>query len=134
MPTSVVWGVGVGLVIAAIDTASLVLMGMTGASQYPISDADFMANVVLYSLIGFRVGKATGVVRDAAESGVLAGVVVATVGIAATYVIRPATGGLESTGDVVSIVAQNVAIGGVLAIVAGWIGARANQDRTASRR
>ena len=134
MPPSVVWGIGVGLAIAAIDTASLVLVGMSSTSQWPISDIDFLANIVLYTLIGFRVGKSTGVVRDAAESGVLAGVLVAAIGITATYALRPATGTIDTPNDVIAIVAQNVAIGGVLGILAGWLGSRVVQDRPASRR
>ena len=134
MPPSVSWGVGVGLVIAAIHTLSLVLMGMDGTSQWPIPDADFLADVVLYSLIGFRVGKVTGVVRDAAEAGVIAGVLVASVAIAATFVLRPTAGSIDSANELIGIVAQNVAIGGVLAILAGWIGTRAQPDRPASRR
>ena len=89
MPPSVAWGIGVGLIIAAIDTVSLVLMGATGTSEWPIADADFMANVVLYSLIGFRVGQATGVIRQAAEAGVLAGVLVGVIGVAVVLVLRP---------------------------------------------
>jgi hypothetical protein len=134
VPPSVVWGVGVGLVIAAIDTLSLVLMGMDGTSEWPIPDAVFLANVILYSLVGFRVGKVTGVVREAAEAGEIAGVLVAAVAIAVTYVLRPAVGGLDSTNELIGVAAQNVAIGGVLAILAGWIGTRAQPDRPASRR
>jgi hypothetical protein len=136
VPPSIVWGIGVGLAIAAIDTASLVLAGMSSTSQWPISvsDIDFLANVVLYTLVGFWVGKSTGIVRDAAEAGVLAGVLVAGIGIAATYVLRPATGTIDTPNDVIAIVAQNVAIGGVLGILGGWLGSRAAQDRPASRR
>jgi hypothetical protein len=134
VPPSVVWGVGVGLVIAAIDTLSLVLMGMNGTDGWPIADVDFLANVVLYSLIGFRVGRVTGVVREAAEAGVIAGVLVAAVGIAVTYVLRLPAGSVDSTNEMVGIVAQNVAIGGVLAILTGWLGTRAQQDRPPSRR
>ena len=134
MPPSVVWGVGVGLVIAAIDTLTLVLMGMDGTSGWPIADADFLANVMLYSLNGFRVGKVTGVVREAAEAGVIAALLVAAIGIAATFVIRPPGGGIDSTNEVVGIVAQNIAIGGVLAILTGWLGARAQRERPPSRR
>jgi hypothetical protein len=134
VPPSVVWGVGVGLVIAAIDTLSLVLMGMNGTDGWPIADVDFLANVVLYSLIGFRVGRVTGVVREAAEAGVIAGVLVAAVGIAVTYVLRLPAGSVDSTNEMVGIIAQNVAIGGVLAILTGWLGTRAQQDRPPSRR
>lgn len=134
MPPSVVWGVGVGLVIAAIDTLSLVLMGMDGPNQWPIADVNILANVMLYSLIGFRVGRATGVVRDAAESGVIAGVLVAAVAIAVTFALKPAGSSIGSINDIIGIVAQNVAIGGVLAILTGWLGSRAQVDRPTSRR
>ena len=134
MPPSVVWGVGVGLVIAAIDTLALVLMNTDATSQWPIGDVDFLANVVLYSLIGFRVGKATGVVREAAEAGVIAAVLVSAVAIAASFLIRPPTGGGDSANTVIALLAQNIAIGGVLAILAGWLGSRSQQDRPPSRR
>lgn len=134
MPPSVVWGVGVGLVIAAIDTLSLVLMGAEGPNQWPIADIDFLANVMLYSLIGFRVGRATGVVREAAESGVIAGALVAAVAIGVTLALKPAGAIIDSANEVVGIFAQNVAIGGVLAILTGWLGSRAHSDRPASRR
>ena len=134
MPPSVVWGVGVGLVIAAIDTLTLVLKGMNGTSGWPIDDVDFLANVMLYSLIGFRVGKVTGVVREAAEAGVIAGVLVAAIGIAVSFVIKTPEGGIMSANDIVGIVAQNIAIGGVLATLTGWLGSRSQQDRPPSRR
>jgi hypothetical protein len=134
VPPSVVWGVGVGLVIAAIDTLTLVLIGMNGTSQWPIADANFLANVMLYSLIGFRVGKITGVVREAAEAGVIAAVIVAAIGIAVSFVIRTPEGGISASNDIVGIIAQNIAIGGVLAILTGWLGSRAQSDRPASRR
>ena len=134
MPPSVVWGVGVGLVIAAIDTLSLVLMGLSTTAQWPISDIDFLANIMLYSLIGFRVGRVTGVVREAAEAGVVAGVLVAAIGIAVTFVLRPPAGTIDSANEVVGIIAQNIALGGVLAILTGWLGTRAQQDRPPSRR
>jgi hypothetical protein len=35
---------------------------------------------------------------------------------------------------VVAVVAMNVAIGGVLAIVTGWVGARSQQDTSTTRR
>jgi len=134
VPPSVFWGLGVGLVIAAIDTVSLVLMSSAWASQWPIDDIDTLANVVLYSLIGFRVGKVTGVIRDAAEAGVMAGVLVAAIGIAAAAMLRPPTETLDSTMVIVGVVAQNIAMGGVLAILAGWLGTRASDDRPSLRR
>jgi hypothetical protein len=138
VPPSVAWGIGIGLIIAAIDTLSLVVVsppgvGPTAFAEWPIADLDFMANILLYSLIGFRVGRSTAAVRDAAEAGVLAGVLVGVVGIAATMLLRPAGASLDSTTDVISVLAQNVALGGVLAIISGWLGARAAQGGPAAR-
>jgi hypothetical protein len=130
---SIVWGIGIGLVIAAIDTVSLVLSGSPGMTQWPIADIDFVANVVLYSLIGYRVGRATGVLRDAAEAGVMAGVLVGLIGIAATAVLRPQGQSVDSVTNIVGVMAQNVAIGGVLAILSGWLGTRSRQDRPTAR-
>lgn len=134
MAPSVAWGIGVGSIIAVIDTVALVLTSTDGSRQGLISDVDFLANVMLYSLIGFRVGRITGVVREAAEAGVIAAVLVAAIALAANLVLRPATGTIDSTQEVIAIVAQNIAIGGVLAILAGWIGSRARSDRPTSHR
>lgn len=138
MPPSVVWGIGVGLVIAAIDALTLVLLSSANATQWPVADLNLLANVALYSLIGFRVGRITGVVRDAAESGVLAGTLVALIGITLSYVLRPqlgaGEGSVDSSLDAIGILAQNIAIGGVLAIVTGWLGSRARTDEPPARR
>ena len=134
MPPSVAWGVGVGLIIAVIDTVAIVLMSTSGTSQGLISDVDFMANVMLYSLVGFRVGRITGVVREAAEAGVIAAVIVAAIALVTNFAFRPAAGTVDSMPEAIGILAQNIAIGGVLAILAGWIGSRAQPDRPISRR
>jgi hypothetical protein len=140
VPPSIAWGLGVGLAIAAIDALALVLTSTAWAGQWLIANGDvvanvdFVANIVLYSLIGYSVGRATGAVREAAEAGVIAAIVVGIIGIGVALVLRPATGGIATTTDVIAVMAQNIAIGGVLAIVAGWIGSRAHQDRPAPRR
>jgi len=125
---SIVWGIGVGLVIALADAVTIFLTARESPPTLPISEIDLMLNVALYTLIGFRVGRATGLVRDAAEGGVLAGFVVSAVGIGFLLLLKPAVGGINSTLDVVAIVAQNVAMGGLIGIVSGWIGSRAGQD------
>jgi hypothetical protein len=134
VPPSIVWGIGVGLAIAAIDTLRLVLKDMPSTSQWPIDDVNLMANVVLYSLIGFRVGRLTGIVRDAAESGVIAGVVVGLLGIAVSLVVHPQAEAITSVNTMIGMMAINVAMGGVLSIVTGWLGKRAGQDQSMSRR
>jgi hypothetical protein len=130
---SVVWGIGVGLIIGLADALAVFLTARGSPPEWPIDEIDMMINVVLYTLIGFRVGKATGLIRDAAEGCVLAGFVVSAVGLAFLLFLKPAVGGIESTYTVVQLVAQNVALGGLIGIVSGWIGSRTGQDGVGSR-
>jgi hypothetical protein len=130
---SVVWGIGIGLVIALVDAVTTFLIARPAPSEWPITEVNIMLNVMLYTIIGFRVGKATGLVRDAAEGCVLAGFLVSAVGIAFLWVLRPAVGGIDSSLDVVGLMAQNVALGGLIGIVAGWLGSRTRQDSASSR-
>jgi hypothetical protein len=132
---SVVWGVAIGLVIAVVDAVAVYLTGALNLpSEWPIDDIDLLLNVMLYTLVGFRVGRASGLVRDAAEGGVIAGVVVTIVIIGFLLVLKPPVGSIESVRDGVAVAAQNVALGGILAIISGWFGARAGQNSQAPRR
>lgn len=133
MTPSIIWGIGVGLVIALADAVTIFLTARESPPALPISEIDIMINVALYTLIGFRVGKETGLVRDAAEGAVLAGFVVSVVGIGFLGLLKPAVGGIDSSMDIVAIVAQNVALGGLIGIVSGWIGSRTGQDGANSR-
>jgi hypothetical protein len=130
---SIVWGLGVGLVIALADAVTVFLTARASTPEWPIAEIDIMVNVVLYTLIGFRVGKATGLVRDAAEGGVLAGILVSAIGVGFLLLLKPPVDGVESALDVVRLVAQNVALGGLIASVSGWLGSRAGQDGAGSR-
>jgi hypothetical protein len=131
---SVVWGVAIGLVIAVVDAVAVYLTGTMNPSEWPIDDVDLLLNVMLYSLVGFRVGRASGLVREAAEGGVIAGVVVSVVIIGFLLLLKPPVGSIESVRDGVAVAAQNVALGGILAIVSGWFGVRAGQNSQTSRR
>ena len=135
MPPSVAWGLGLGLLIAIFDTVAVVWIGSSATpTSFPIADLDQIANVVLYSLIGYQVGKRTGIVRDAAEGGVLAGVLVATIGVLVPLAVPTLNGGVTSAAQVVGVFATNIAIGGVLAIITGWVGSHAREDVTTTRR
>jgi len=131
--TSIVWGIGIGLIIAAADAATIVLAGRFDPTQVPIDDIDTLINVALYSLIGFKVGRATGIVRDAAEAGVIAGVLVGLVGLAVARVFPPPVGGIETVNQMIAQVAWNIVFGGCLAIVAGWFGSRSSKGGPATR-
>lgn len=133
MPPSVRWGIGIGLVIALVDAVTTFLIARPSPPEWPITEINIMLNVMLYTMIGFRIGKATGLVRDAAEGCVLAGFVVSAIGIGFLLLIRPAVGGIDSMLDIVGLIAQNVALGGLIGIVSGWLGSRAGQDSASSR-
>lgn len=134
MAPTIIWGIGVGLIIAAADAVTILLAGTVDPNQWPIDDLDMLLNIALYSLIGFRVGRATGIVRDAAEAGVLGGVVVGLIGLGVTRAFPPPGGAIDTPIQIVQLIAQNIVYGGVLAIVAGWFGSRARTGGTASRR
>ena len=134
MAPSVVWGFGVGLIIALVDAVAIFLTARSNPTEWPIGDVDMLLNVVLYALIGFRVGKATGLIRDAAEGAVLAGFVVSAIGVLFLWLLKPAVGGIETPWDVIGIVSQNIAIGGVLGTIMGWLGVRSGQDSASARR
>ena len=121
------WGVGVGLLVAAFDTLAFVLSrGFTpdsDASAY-IALADQFVNVVLFSLAGLRVGRQTRVVRAAAEAGVLAGIVAGLVATGVGVFMPSAEQPMNTPQDVIATLALNVAMGGVLALLNGWIATR----------
>jgi hypothetical protein len=129
---SIIWGIGVGLIIAAVDAVAILLAGRLDPNQWPIDDIDMLVNIALYSLIGFRVGRATGIVRDAAEAGVMAGVLVGIVGLAVTRAFPPSTAPIEMP-QMVAQIAWNIVLGGCLSIVSGWFGSRAGKTGTAGR-
>lgn len=133
MPPSIAWGVGAGLFIALADAVTHFLAARSLLTTWPVSEIDLAINVVLYTLIGFRVGKATGLVRDAAEGGVLAGFLVSFILIGFLLLLKPTVNGMDSAIAVVELVARNVALGGVIAIVSGWIGSRAGIDGSNAR-
>lgn len=132
MAPSIIWGIGVGLIIAAVDAVAIVLTGRLDPNQWPIDDIDMLVNIALYSLIGFRVGRITGIVRDAAEGGVMAGVLVGVVGVAVARVFPSPTGPVEMP-QMIAQIAWNIVLGGCLAIVSGWFGSRASKTGPAGR-
>ena len=133
MSPSIVWGIGIGLIIATADAVTIVLAGRFDPQQWPIDDIDMLLNIALYSLIGFKVGRATGIVRDAAEAGVIAGVLVGLAGLAVARTFPPPGGGLESANQMIAQIAWNIVFGGCLAIVAGWFGSRASKGGSPTR-
>jgi len=131
---SIIWGIGVGLIIAAADAATIFLAGTVNPTDWPIDDIDTLVNIALFSLIGFKVGKATGIVRDAAEAGVMAGVLVGLIGLAVARAFPPPTGGMDTPNQWIAQIAWNIAFGGCLSIVAGWFGSRAAKGGSTNAR
>jgi len=129
----VVWGLTTGLFIAVIDAAAVAIPGSFGISQDVAQNVDLLLNVVLYAALGFRVGRWTGVVREAAEAGVIAGLVAATVGVGLSYVMHVEPQSDSAWRDIVGTYALNVSIGGVVAWLSGWYGTIARESGSAKR-
>jgi len=137
VPPSVTWGLTVGLLIAIVDAASSAVPGSLGVSPDVAENVDLLVNVILYAALGFRIGRWAGVVRDAAESGVIAGVFAATIWVVYSYVMQldPPWGSAvrDIAREVVGIYALNVAIGGVVSWLSGWYGTIARASGSTRR-
>ncbi len=120
------WGVGCGLVIALADlVAALSSAGQlsTNETVVAITTIDLIVNIALYSYCGFRVASATTVIRDAAEAGVIAGSIVGAAVVVSGLFVPPlldADPVVPITGAITSV-AFNVAMGGVLATLYGFV-------------
>lgn len=117
------WGVTIGAAIALVDLVALLLtQGAEGQAELWLT-LDQVANWALLAFLGYRVGAELRAVRPAAEAAVLAG---AIAGVAAA--LAGLTFGLEGaseTANIVGVIAYNVAQAGVIGLVAGWLGSRA---------
>jgi hypothetical protein len=121
------WGLLVGVLVAVADTVTLLVtrgLPPEGDTAQILAAADQVVNVVLFSIVGIKVGRATGVVRSAAEAGVLAGALAGAVAVATMYLVPVDSPGAISAQQVVGTLALNVAMGGVLAMLNGWIATR----------
>lgn len=121
------WGIGIGLLIVVVDTVSaLAARGLTPESepaQY-IDLADQLANVALYSLVGLRVGRVLKSARAAAEAGVIAGVLAGAAAILLPLIVPDGLTTAATAQRVIGTLAFNVAMGGILAHVNGWLASR----------
>jgi hypothetical protein len=133
VPPFVTSGLTTGLLIAIIDAAAIAAPGTLGINGDLVELIDLLANIALYSHLGLRVGRASGVVREAAEAGVVTALVAATIGVAMASML----GGDAAAGSLAQVAirtyALNIALGGVLAVVNGWLGAKAHQSGSARR-
>jgi hypothetical protein len=126
------WGILVGCLVALVDSVSLLVSRgypvESNAAQY-VAVADQVANVVLFSVAGMQVGRATRIVRAAAEAGVLAGVIAGVAATAWAFALPALNPEGVSTQEIVGTFALNVAMGGVLAMLNGWIASRGATSR-----
>jgi hypothetical protein len=134
VPPSLIWGLTTGLLIAVVDAAAFAAPTSFGVTPDIAENVDLLVNVMLYAALGFRLGRSVGIVRDAAEGGVIAGVLAATmwVGFSLAMHIDPQSG--SETREIVGTYALNVAIGGVVAWLSGWYGSIARESGSTSRR
>lgn len=123
------WGVIVGSAIVLIDLATLLLQqGPLSGQADLLTYLDLFANVFLLAALGDRVAREAGSPRSAAEAGVLAGTIagLAAVAAAAAFGVPGAT----EESAIVGTLAWNVAQGGLLALLAGWLAARRPAPRS----
>ena len=125
MSPTLSWGLGAGLVIVLVDALSMLVSALVGGTAGVVELVDLLANVAILSFVGLRVGRMTGVVRSAAEAGVIAGVIAGLAGLAILYFTRAS--GPPATPEIVQLVAFNVAMGGVIAWMNGFFGVRARE-------
>lgn len=131
MPPNWRWCLSISGLIVLIDLVAVTL----GRQQPPDSDLvglldtlDQIANVALFALVGFRIGQVSGRATAAAEAGVLTSILPAAA--AAIYLLlgigpTPAEpGAAPLLNQVIFIVAYNIVLGGLTALVAGWIASR----------
>ena len=123
MSPTLSWGLGAGLVIVVIDAVTLLVSPNVGDVAELVELVDLLANIAILSFLGLRVGRMTGIVRSAAEAGVIAGAVAGVVGLAILYLTR--AGAPPNSQEIVQGLALNVAMGGVIAWMNGFFGARA---------
>lgn len=125
------WCLKIGLLIALIDLAIVALSrGQDPTSELSASFdlVDQIANVALFSLVGYRSGQQTGRATAGAEAGVITSLLPAVA--AAAYLLVPgfAPTATEETlpliNRLVGVVAFNIALGGISAWLSGWLGNR----------
>ncbi len=125
MSPTLSWGLGAGLVIVVIDALTMLIRANAGDAAEVVALVDLLANVAIFSFVGLRVGRMTGVVRSAAEAGVIAGAIAGLAAIGLQYLTG--IGGVPTGRDIIGLLAFNVAIGGVLAWLNGFFGVRARE-------
>jgi hypothetical protein len=133
VPAFVLSGLTTGLLIALIDAAALMAPGTLGINADVVEMVDLIGNIALYSYLGLRIGRTTGVLRDAAEAGVIAALVAASVGVGLSAIMGADPEGASLVQGAIRTYALNIALGGVLAVMNGWIGTKAHQSGPARR-
>jgi len=133
VPSFVTSALVTGLLIAAIDTAAVVAPGTLGVDPSLVELIDLLGNVALYSHLCLRVGRASGVGRAAAEAGVIAAIVAATLGVGVSVALGVDAASGSLVQGAIRTYALNVALGGVLAVVNGWLRTKAHETGSARR-
>ena len=132
------WCLKFGLWLVLLDLLTLALSeGQPEDSELRsfLDSLDQIANIMLFSYLGYRTGRDTGRATAGAEAGVIASLLPAVV--AAIYqIVHPGLPAESSSATlplaqrVIASIAFNVALGGVTAWLAGWM---ASRGRTRAR-
>jgi hypothetical protein len=122
-----VWCLKIGLVVVLIDSLTVFVArgaGPESALAAAMDTLDQIANVALFSYVGFRTGLQTGRATAAAEAGVCASLLPALAAALYQLLLPPeaTTAGevLPLPNRIIAAVALNVVMAGLSAWIAGW--------------
>jgi hypothetical protein len=120
----------VGVLVALVDLATLGLAQLRPSDELRsvLDLLNLIVNVMLFSRVGFRTGLETGRATTAAEAGVVTSLLPALA--AALYPvllpawIDPASAEIPLYRQIVSVIAWNIVIGGLSALLSGFLASR----------
>lgn len=117
-----------GLLVTAIDMLTVSLaQGSPVDSEIRamLASIDWIANFTIFAVVGYRTGRETGRVTAAAEGGVVASLLPG-LAAAAYSLITPLDGASQGSvaNVVVESIARNIVLGGLAALIAGWVATR----------
>jgi hypothetical protein len=117
-----------GLIVTAIDLLTVSLgQGSPPDSEIRVllQTIDQIFNLTIFAIVGFQTGRATGRTTAAAEAGVVASLLPGLAAAAYSFV-QPAEPGVDDplVNRVVASIALNIVLGGLAALIAGWVATR----------
>jgi hypothetical protein len=125
-----VWCFKIGLLVVLVDSLTVFVAreaGPDSALAAGMDTLDQIANIALFSFVGFRTGLQTGRATAAAEAGVCASLLPALAAALYQLVVPEVATGAEVLPlphRVIAAVALNIVMAGLAAWIAGWFASK----------